>query len=301
MRTIQLDKRYPGDYKGKRLTDDDYDTILDDDAVVYGPEGEYVCGFKKRAIDMPVVAKAWKVLRDWHPKTDNRGAATGIGKTSRRKKDGTIQKANRVPKGYEVESGVVGFFDRYQRIPYCRPCAWNAEHPQRFEKLLPFFQQVRAAHESLDPDGFGFMREVADRTKGDWLIPETPYTTVTVNKNFRTAAHLDAKNLRDASAAMAYIREGRLKGGLVVFPEWRVAVKMDTSDVIVFRNMVDWHGNTPIVKLGSNTQRCTLVHYYKEGMINCGTPSEELERAKRRTAGDPIQNDHLNPEAEDML
>lgn len=294
MRTIKLAKRYPGDYKGKRLTEDDYDTLLEEDAIVVGPEGEFVCGFKKRAMPMELVAQAWSVLRDWHPKTENRGTATGIEMVRRKKKDGTISKTNRVPKGYEVESGVVGFFDRYQRIPYCRPCAWNAEFPERFERLLPFFQKVSEVHQALDPDGFSFLREVANRTKGDWLIPGTSYTTVTVNKNFRTAAHLDAKNLRAASAAMAYIREGKLKGGDVVFPEWRVAVRMDTSDLIVFRNMVDWHGNTPIIKMGSNTQRCTLVHYYREGMINCGTPSEELERAKRRSAGDPVQNDKLN-------
>lgn len=41
-----------------------------------------------------------------------------------------------------------------------------------------------------------------------------------------------------------------------------------------------WHGNAPILRFGNKAQRCSLVFYYRNGMVQCGSHEEELERAK---------------------
>ena len=293
MKSIKLERSYPGEYKGLKPSEKDYDFLLEESATVYKPDGSLLCVLVKNAVPKELVARAWKHLKPYNPKTENRGTASGVAMVQRIKKDGTKSATLRVPKGEEVTSGVVGFYDRYPRIPFCRKCSWNQAHPEKFEAVLPLFKAVDEVHKKYAPDFYAKQRELVDRTSKDFVIPGTVYTTVTVNKNFRTAVHLDAKNF-DAVAPMLLIREGKFSGGYVVFPEYRVAAKLDTYDVIIFRNMVDWHGNTPIVPITKNYQRCTLVFYYREGMINCGSAEVELERAKRRMRGDSIQLDVLN-------
>lgn len=294
MKTVKLSAHHPGDYKGKMMGPEHYDLMITDSCVVEGPDGEFIAAFLKRAIPMEIIRPAWSILRDFNPKTDNRGSATGVKMVPRRKKDGTMQKTLRTPKGDEVVSGIVGFMDRYVRIPYCRACSFNTQKPAEYEALIPLFQAVDKVHFQLDAEGWFHASVHAKKTKPDWLIPGTNFTTVTINKNFRTAAHLDAANLHDGTCAMLLIREGNYTGGAVVFPEWRFAVQMDTADVVVFRNMKDFHGNLPIVGKSKNFQRCTLVHYFREAMVNCGSTEEELERAKRRQPGDPIRSDVVN-------
>ncbi len=298
MKIIKLEKHYPGDYGKVFLTQDHYDTLIHEDCIVVGPEGQFIAALKKKAVPMETIAEAWKFLRDYQEKTDNRGTATGVKMVARRKKDGTMQKTLRAPKGDEVVSGVAGFMDRYVRLPFCRECSFNRKYPTAYATLLPLFQQVDFTHFQLDPVGWAHAKSYAAKTRPEWLIPGTNFTSVTINKNFRTAAHLDAANLKDGTCAMLLIREGRFDGGYVVFPEWRFAVAMDTSDVVVFRNMKDFHGNTPIIGKTKNYQRCTLVHYFREGMVNCGSAVEELERAKRRVAGDPIRGENINQDFE---
>lgn len=288
MKVIKLEKRYPGDYKGKMLDESYYDQLITESCTVVGPDGEFVAAFVKKACPTPLVAQAWKQLRDWHPKTENRGTATGVAMVNRVKQDGTVSKTRRVPKGMEVESGVVGFLDRYPRIPFCRPCSFNTQHPEAYQALIPLAQHVSKLHEELDPVGWAFQKEHCDRTHPAFVVPETIYTTMTVNKNFRTAAHLDAKNLEDGTGSMILIREGKFEGGYLVFPEWRIAVAMDTGDLVIFRNMKDFHGNTKIVGLSEEFQRCTIVFYFRDGMVHCGSPEEELEIAKNRKEGDSM-------------
>ncbi len=90
---------------------------------------------------------------------------------------------------------------------------------------------------------------------------------------------------------MLFIREGKFDGGHITLPEFGIGAKMDTGDLIFFRNMQDYHGNTPIVPISANYQRCTLVFYYREDMYKCGTMEQELERAKSGENYSAVLND----------
>lgn len=79
---------------------------------------------------------------------------------------------------------------------------------------------------------------------------------------------------------MILMRQGKFEGGIVVLPEWKIAAKLETGDLILFRNMQDIHGNTKIIPLTKDYQRCTMVFYYREEMIKCGTAADELARAQ---------------------
>lgn len=281
MLNVQLEQeRLKGDFKGKLLTDKDYDQIFEGNVTVYDKSGGLLMVLLKNPVDKKNLVKAWTALRECNLETSNRGTASGEKSVLRKRKDGKASKTRQVARGLEVISGVVGYYPRYPRIPFCRQCAWNQQNPEKFEATLPLIQEVSKLHKRFCGDAYARQEAVVNKTSKDFIIKDTIYSTVTVNKNFRTAAHLDAKNLQEGMCAMMLIREGKYLGGNVVFPEFRIAAKMDTGDLIFFRNMQDYHGNTPIVPLTKKYTRCTLVFYYREEMVKCGSAPQELERAK---------------------
>ncbi len=283
----------PGAIK-KFAEESDYDILVNETAQILKPDGSHLVTLVKKALSVEELKNPWAAIRDWKPETDNRGTSTGVKGIFRKKQDGTISNTRRVPRGEKVVSGVLGYYDRYARTPYCRKCAWNEQHPAGWNDMLPLFAKVSETHKQYMPDFYLKQKEIYDKTNADFKIPDSIYTSVTVNKNYRTAYHLDGKNMAEGVSAMLLIREGKIKGGYVVFPEYRVAAAMDSGDIVFFDGQAEVHGNTNITPLTSNSVRCTLVHYFRGGMIYCGSMEDELERAKRRPAGSTLQKENLN-------
>jgi hypothetical protein len=272
----------------KHFVDDtDYDVLYDEDVYVEKPNGQPLMCLLKGALDPAKISSAWSVLKKWNPVTENRSTASGIESEQRVKKDGTLSSTTRVPRGWEVISGIVGYFERTVRMPYCHECAWNLKHPEKFAKTLPLFQQVSQLFEQHVPNRFEIQKQFAEKTSKDFMIPGTVFTTVTLNKNFRTACHLDAGDLEAGFSAMSVLKEGILKGGNLVLPNWKTGVKLDHGDVIFF-DAHEWHGNTQIVPISKGAVRCSMVHYYREKMLGCKSHEEELEIVKNRKPGDPL-------------
>jgi hypothetical protein len=65
-----------------------------------------------------------------------------------------------------------------------------------------------------------------------------------------------------------------------------VAFDMQNGDVLLV-DVHQWHGNTPI-KADPGAVRLSLVMYYREKMIHCGTMEEELKRVQKRKKGDKL-------------
>jgi hypothetical protein len=265
----------------------DYDVLLTETTRVERPDGSPLAVLLKQALSPLLVQNAWSVLHGYYENSDNRGTAAGIESEGRMRKDGTRSQTQRVPKGWGVYSGIIGYFERTVRMPYCRACAWNLQHPEKFNALMPMVKQVDRLFAEHVPDRYEYQKDYARRTAPDFLIPDTAFTTMTVNKNFRTACHKDAGDLAQGFSCISAIRQGAYKGGDLVLPNWRIAVKLDTYDLLLF-DPHEWHGNTQIVPLTPDAQRCTIVYYYREAMIRCKSAQEELEQAKRRKTGDPL-------------
>src|SRR5204863_311116 len=79
------------------------------------------------------------------------------------------------------------------------------------------------------------------------------------------------------------------EGGLLVFPQYRIAADVRDRDVILFPGGA-WHGNTPIVgaEAGADHERISVVAYYRTRLIHCGSAAEEYEWAKRHELGDRL-------------
>lgn len=285
MKVIHLTQRTHNDWNGKFLDEDSYDLLVNEDTTIYKPDGTLLAIVLKNALDKEFLSKAYGAFKDINIKTANRGTASGVEKTNYVRKDGTI--SNYSFSKEPVDSGVIGFFERTPRMPYCRACAWNLHNPEKFNACLPMIQQIWGIYEKQVPDRFKNQKETAEKTSQDFVVPNTGFTTITINKNFRTACHTDVGNLKDGFSCLNVIRKGVWKGANLVFPDFRVGAHLDSGDLIFF-DPFEFHGNTPLVKLTKDAERWSLVYYYREDMVFCGTAEEELDRVKMRKKGETL-------------
>lgn len=284
-------------FLGEKLGEDSYDLLLTASADVYTPEGNLLLKFRKKCIPWLSCANAFEELRKLNQKTSNRGMASGKGLQRKRiRKDGSISNTNEVPREHQVISNIIGYFDRYTRIPYCRQTAYNANHPEAFARVLPFIKGVSAAYEKHATDRWLLQKAVVDKTHPDFVIQGSVFTTITVNKNWQTAVHTDKGDLKEGLSCITALRAGRFTGGNLVFPHYRVAVNLDTADLLMFDSH-HMHGNTPLLPVNRREpfERVSLVLYYRKKMQHCLSAEGELARAKNRHAGDPLWDEaHLN-------
>ena len=169
-----------------------------------------------------------------------------------------------------VFSGVAGWYDRYPRIPYGRATAYTEKCPELFELAYPFLQSLNRGFKELLPWRWNNQKAAADKIDSRFLVPETVFTTVTVNKTFRTACHRDAGDLESGLSNLLVLGTGDYTGGYLVFPEFRTAVNVRPGDLLLVNNHEIIHGNTPIVLNNpddSSCERISVVCYFRENML----------------------------------
>jgi hypothetical protein len=179
-----------------------------------------------------------------------------------------------------VLSGVAGWYDRYPRIPYGRATSYTEKNPELFAKSYPFLQSLDRGFKELLPWRWGNQKAAADKLDPRFLVPETVFTTITVNKSFRTACHRDAGDLNEGLSNLLVLGDGEYTGGYLVFPEVRVAVNVRPGDLLLVNNHEVIHGNTPIVLNHENAERISLVCYFREKMLEL--ESYEYEALRRQ-------------------
>lgn len=181
--------------------------------------------------------------------------------------------------GTAVHSGIAGWYDRYPRIPYGRATAYTKNHPDMFEMAYPFLQTLAAGFKELLPWRYNNQMTAAQRIDPRFRVPGTPFTTITVNKTFRTAAHFDAGDYdKGLSNLLVLSNNGNYTGGYLVAPEYRVAVNVRPGDLLLINNHEVLHGNTPIVLGDDQAERISIVCYLREGMLNLGSYEYEETR-----------------------
>lgn len=180
--------------------------------------------------------------------------------------------------GNPVDSGIAGWFDRYPRIPFGRATTYTRDNFDKFKMAYPFLQHLANGFENLLPQRFAAQKSATDKIDSRFVIPGTPFTTVTVNKTFRTAAHRDAGDFTEGmSNLLTLSNDGRYSGGYLVFPQIRAAVNVRPGDLLLVNNHEVIHGNTPIV-CEEGSERISLVVYLRENMMQLG--SWEYENAR---------------------
>ena len=204
-----------------------------------------------------------------------------------------------------VYSGIAGWFDRYPRIPYGRATSYTAKNPEKFALAYPFLQTLSNGFRDLLPQRYEAQMKAARQVDPRFLVPGTPFTTVTVNKTFRTAAHYDVGDLNSGlSNLLTLSNDGRYSGGYLIAPEYRVAVNPRPGDLLLINNHDVMHGNTPIV-CEEGSERISLVCYFREKMLELGSWEYENCRydfveQRRKNPEHPLQRKLWNGVSEGM-
>lgn len=219
--------------------------------------------------------------------TDNRGAASGA-KFIKRGDQRRIRSRR-------VASALIGAVDPGPavsrtggRLPVCRLTAWTGRHLPEWEALTPLLQAIAGHLADQVPDRSAAQWHAARNTHPDWVVPGTPFTTVTVNNTYATGVHKDAGDLPEGFSTLAVLRRGQLTGGHLVLPRYRIGFDMGDGDLLLF-DAHEWHGNAMLGcahrdghALGPCPQGCeriSLVTYFRTKLQACGSGSAEAAKA----------------------
>lgn len=284
MKTFNLKKQLTDDQaeklKGKYLTDKNYDLLITEDADGYDMNGKLLFRFRKNAIPLETLKLGVNSFKDSIETTESRGYASGSSH-KRVRKDGSI---SNITVGNKVESGNVGFMDAGAMVKYCRKTAFAKNYFDKFKSGVPFVQFIDKKYQELCPLHYSKQKAISQGTNQNYIIENTCFTTVTVNKNFRTAVHQDAGDYPDGFGNLIAYREGTWTGGYFCLPQYRVAIDLQNTDLL-FVDVHKWHGNTNFIDNNNDLFRISFVLYYREYMYKCKQPKEELLKMKMDKTG----------------
>ena len=298
--------------KGQYVDDTDYDILLTSDCDVYdSTTKKVVLKFRKKALNETELA--WKHTSHLAKASRGRGAAAGpIDPESvywkkrdiyfqqkwsakymvKDRKNGSM-KESQMKVNNEVASNPIGYYGATKSMGLDMPCRmshYTKTHFEDFQEAHPFFKEVSDQYEKLLPDKFN---DQLNRARlNDFHIKGTPFSTCTINRNFRTAIHKD-KGDYGGYASLSVLEEGKYHGGYFVLPQYRIAVDLRHGDYLVC-DVHQYHANTALYEtsedkeyndthpssfkdnlevgvLGLNNRftRLSYVFYLREDIINC--------------------------------
>tara|TARA_R110001606_G_scaffold362494_3_gene516279 strand:- start:174 stop:1160 length:987 start_codon:yes stop_codon:yes gene_type:complete len=272
---------------------------IKEDTKIVNENGDILAVYKKNAVPKEVIDKCRNAFRKSISVSNNRGQAAGpipdyvkIGD----KLDGlTVGKINgnrfypllstgklsKSPKARAVKSSIIGFSDRYPRIPYCRRTMFTQRNWKQYNQCLPYIKYVDAFFKQHAPARYKIQKKMAEQSAQDFIIKDTAFSTVTVNKNFRTAGHYDNGDLKEGFGNLGVISQGQYDGAITVIPKYGIGLDLGDGDLSIF-DVHELHGNTETTTK-SYYERISVVCYYREKMIYCGNAEYELKRAKTNT------------------
>jgi Oxygenase domain of the 2OGFeDO superfamily len=271
---------------GKIVTPGDWNLLLTGPAFLRKPDGGPLAFYLPGAMSEHAADdRTYDILRmlSLSSSTDNRGLAGGTPRLSRGTQNRTY--------GKTVRSVIAGAMDPSGIYRYCRTTAWTGRHVPEWRSLQPMLKAIAGHLATCVPERYAAQQAEADRTDPAWVVPGTPFSTITVNNSYPTGVHTDKGDLDAGFSSITCLRRGEYAGGQLCFPEYRVAVDLQDGDLILM-DAHDWHGNAALTCPCGNTlngpcrecgaERISVVSYFRTKMTACGSPGAELQKARAR-------------------
>lgn len=276
---------------GKVLGPADYDVLLTGPTYVRKPDGKPLCVYLPNALTDHYTPEIYDILHSLRTlTTSNRGLASG----TRRVRRGNAETGYATrSEAVNIASTILGSFDPGGNRVYCRLTAWTSKNLPQWERLHPLLQATANHFAHYVPDRYANQTAHANQAHPEWIIPGTPFSTITVNNSYPTGVHVDKGDLDTGFSSISVHRTGTYTGGQLIFPQYRVAADLGTGDLILM-DAHEWHGNVPITcncgrELNGpcpdcKAERISLVAYMRTAITKCGTNDEEIARANTNTA-----------------
>uniref|UniRef100_A0A6C0F8B0 2OGFeDO JBP1/TET oxygenase domain-containing protein n=1 Tax=viral metagenome TaxID=1070528 RepID=A0A6C0F8B0_9ZZZZ len=165
----------------------------------------------------------------------------------------------------QVASNPIGFYEagkNFADLP-CRLTHFTRTNYERYNQGLPFLKRIDSLFKELVPESYQKQLERAD-LKPHLKIPDTCFSTVTINRNFRTALHRDAGDFKGGFGNLTVIEQGRYHGGYTVFPQFGVGINLRNNDFVAM-DVHQWHANTEIYETDEDKQyNSTIVSDFSD-------------------------------------
>ncbi len=285
--------------------------VIDKDIDVYYYENnrkKLLLKFRKKKINSSLCEIGWQNYKDLAKASRGRGAAAGpIDSDSPYWKKRNLANTNKWSTGYmkadgdiskmkvnnQVASSPIGYFDetKFVKLP-CRLTHFTRTNYEKYENGLPFIQKIDKCFKELIP--LSYQSQLMRATqRNDLRIPGTSFSTITINRNFRTALHRDRGDYQKGFGNLTVLERGKYHGGYTVFPQFGVGVDVRHGDFLAM-DVHQWHSNSEIYEteedkkyneslpkvfkdnpevgtagLDKKYTRLTFVCYLREKLANC--------------------------------
>jgi hypothetical protein len=147
--------------------------------------------------------------------------------------------------------------------------------------ILYFARLIDNLYKKLLPEQHDLnLKIVQDSVETEYIIKDTPFTTVNLNINHAIKYHRDTGNFKNVFSNVLILKDA-VAGGFLVCPEFDIAFGQQDGALILFDGQNIIHGVTPIKMKHDNSYRCSCVFYSLADMKNCYPYKMELERVKK--------------------
>lgn len=177
-----------------------------------------------------------------------------------------------------VNSGIVGYFDRLTPQMKCRhglseagrPTASLTRYPTEWGIIQPFFRELDRWYKKTSPRSYRIQENAVREVAPALRIPGTVFTTVTIDRDWRTAAHTDKGDFKEALSCIAFLGKN-IQGGYFGFPQYRLLVETEPGDAVLM-DPHEAHCNTELGLGGKGSRRFSFVCYLRDGMRGLTEP-----------------------------
>ena len=272
-------------------------------------EEKLLLKYRKNALSDNDIKLGWNCYKDLAKPSRGRGASAGpIDPENTYWKKRNLVKTNKWSTSYlkpdgtpskmrvnnQVFSNPIGFFaenKNFCELP-CRLTHFTRTNFEKYNEGIPFLEQIDRMYKKLTPEHHKRQLDRANK-KPQLKIKDTAFSTITINRNFRTALHRDAGDYSEGFGNLTVIERGKYQGGYTIFPQFGIAVDVRNNDYLAM-DVHQWHSNTEIYETDEDKiynesipkaykdnievgtigidklyTRLTFVCYLRENLINC--------------------------------
>lgn len=245
--------------------------------------------FLKQQIKNKDLIKAGRELNKYAQLTTLRTVSAGIKSTG-------VLNGKPFKSGNPVMSSIVGYSGKNHFHP-CRKTMLYNKHADYFDNItIELLQHLSKLFKKYAPKQYENQKQFVDTLNKNMILKDTVYTTITVNKDFRTLTHID-KGDHDSGLGNLMVfnymegdcdkceghkvkdcpknkeKNKSYAGGEFLLPEYKIGFNMEEGDVL-FVDVHSIHCNNPIKGKG----RVSLVCYAKTDIKHCnGVSSKQLK------------------------
>jgi len=174
--------------------------------------------------------------------------------------DGRISKRMR---SNSVASHSVGGFTKNAGLP-CRLTHWTKKNLSAYHSIFPLTSFISDKYFEYVPDKWLNQNDKYNSSPEEFMIPNSNFSTLTINMDFRTATHKDKGDHKGGLTCFTIKEVGEWSGGELCFPEYDVGLNIRQGDLLLF-NPNEVHCNNPLKGEG----RMSFVMYLRDKMNQC--------------------------------